>query len=185
MVGQREGWLANAQIPYQYDKILCGNIEEVVNIYKQIETEQNFPSFHDLTEGFNSRFVSYSFIYQSLIDKHCTTSPDSVTICTTHLTTLDPIIINSTFDIPTPTTEMYLRFPISKGEFHSTSEILSEFPKCIVECHDTDNSQPSNTDGSFVYVSVSGPLHNLSLRKILYFQVLCKNSWKSYNSLET
>lgn len=77
--------IINAQIPDHFEKILGGNIDEVVSIYNQIETEQNVSSTHDLKEDFKSWFVSHSFINQSLIDKCCTTNLDGVTVCTTHL----------------------------------------------------------------------------------------------------
>ena len=85
---------------------------------------------------------------QSLIDKHCTIDPNGVTVCATLLTALDPTIRISALHIPTPTTKMYLKLPISNGEFHSTNEILNESPKCNVNCHDTDNSHSYDTDES-------------------------------------
>ena len=140
--------IIDTQIPDQCEKILSGNIIEDVNIYKQIEIEENFPSSHDRKEYFRSRFVIHSFINQSLITKHYTTNPNGFTVCTTRITALDPTIKIHAFDIPTPTTGIYLKFPISNGEFHSTHDILNEFLECIVICHDTDNSHSSNTDES-------------------------------------
>lgn len=138
--------IIETKIPYQCKKILGGNIDDAVNIYKRNETEKNLSYTHDLKEYYKSRFVSHSFIKQSLIDKHYTTNSNSVTVCSTRLNALDPTIRNHTFDIPTPTTEMYLKFSISNGEFHSTYVIVSEFPECTVDCHDIDKSHSSNID---------------------------------------
>lgn len=83
-----------AQIPYQYAKTLGRNIDDVVEIYKHVETKPNFFTPSELEEDFKSRFVSTTYINQSLIDKHCTTHPDGLTKCTTCLTTLDTTIIH-------------------------------------------------------------------------------------------
>lgn len=108
-----------------------------MNNYKQIETEPNFLSLSDPREDFKFKFASNSFINQYLIDKNYTNNIDGVTVYATRLTALDPTIWNLALDIPTPTTKMYLKFPISNGEFHSTHEILSDSLTCTVSSHDT------------------------------------------------
>lgn len=98
-------------------EIIGRNIDEEINNYKLIELEHNFCSLSDIWDDFKARFVSNSFIYQSLINENWKTNPDDVTVCTTSLTVLDPTTINP-FDVPTPTTKTYLQLPISNGEFH-------------------------------------------------------------------
>lgn len=107
--------IINAQIPDQCMQILGGNIDEAVKVYKQIETESVFSTLSDLEDDFKSRFVSNTHINQTLKDKHCITNPDGLAICTTRLIALDPTIRNPSFDIPTLTTEMHLKFTISNG----------------------------------------------------------------------
>lgn len=107
-------------------KFLGGDIDEACNIFKHIETKSNFSSPNDLKVDFKTRFISHTLINQSLVDKHYTTNSESIIVCTTRLITLDPTSCNPILDIPSPTTEMYLKFPISNGEYHSTHKILSE-----------------------------------------------------------
>lgn len=109
-----------AQIPYQYAKTLGRNIDDVVEIYILAETEPNFFTPSELKEDFKSRFISTTYINQPPIDKYCMTSPDSLSKCTTCLTALDSTIKNPTFYILTPRTNIYLKFTISNGKFHST-----------------------------------------------------------------
>ena len=131
------------QIPEQCVKIIGGQINEAVTKFEQIKTEQNFPSSVELKTDFKTRFISSSFINQNLINKHCTTASDGTTTCTSRLTALDPSIRNHSEKYPTPTTETYLKFPISNGEVHSTKEILVHFPECSVS---TSNSTKSDTE---------------------------------------
>lgn len=51
-------------------------------------------------EDFKTRFIMRSFINQYLIDKHYTTNPQGITVCTTCLTALDPTIYNPIIGIP-------------------------------------------------------------------------------------
>ncbi|CAI9268270.1 unnamed protein product [Lactuca saligna] len=117
--------LTNVDLHTKKDKSELHTSYKVVNIYKQIETEPNCLSLSDLREDFKSMFAINSFINHSLTDKNYTTNTDGVTVYTTRLTALDLPDRNLALNIPTPTIEMYLKFPISDGEFHSTHEILS------------------------------------------------------------
>ena len=127
------------QIPEQCAKIIGGQIDEAVAKFEQIETEQNFPTPAELISEFKSRFVSNNFINQNLINKHCVTDSHGVTTCVTRLTALDPTIRNHSDKYPVPTTECYLKFPISNGEIHSTKEVLENFPECSVSSSTTSD----------------------------------------------
>ncbi|KAL4573803.1 hypothetical protein LXL04_020621 [Taraxacum kok-saghyz] len=120
------------QIPDQCAKIIGGQIDEAVAKFEQIKTEQNFPTSAELASDFKTRFVSNSSINQNLINKHCVTDPHGFTTCVTRLTALDPTIRNHADKYPVPTTECYLKFPISNGEVHSTKENLANLPDCSV-----------------------------------------------------
>lgn len=99
-----------------------------------------FSTLNDLKYDFKSWFVSSMYINQTLIHKHYITNPDGITICTTFLNTSDLSVGNVDFDIPTPTTDMYLKFPISNGEFQSTHEIISISTNYTISNSDTDDS---------------------------------------------
>ena len=132
------------QIPDQCAKIIGGQIDEAVAKFEQINSEQNFPTSAELASDFKTRFVSNSFINQNLINKHCVTDPHGLTTCATRLTALDPTIRNHADKYPAPTTECYLKFPISNGEVHSTKENLANFPDCSVmpiKANDPEHSQ--------------------------------------------
>lgn len=104
-----------------------------MEIYKQVETKPNFFTPSELEEGYKSRFVRTTYIYKSLIDEHYTTSLDDLTKCTTCLTVLDPTIMNSTFDIPTPTTDMYLKFPFQMVNFTPLMKLLALLKIILLE----------------------------------------------------
>lgn len=77
-------------------------------VYKQIEIEPNFSTIINTEDDFKFRFVYNTYINQNILNKHCITNLDRITVCTTHLTALDPIVINHAFDIPNVTTDIYL-----------------------------------------------------------------------------
>lgn len=79
---------------------------------------------------------------------------------------------------------MYLKFPISNGEIHSTHETLSEFPGCIIGCHDTDNMHSSDTNESLCTSASQAQSITYHSDKS-YVSYLLKFLWKSYNSLDT
>ena len=141
--------IIDAQIPEQCEKILGGNIDKAVEIFKEIEKESNFPSPAELVKDFENKFVCNSFINQSLIDKHCKVNVEGKTVCTTTISAIDPTIKPYDHMYADPTTETLLKFPISNGEFHSVHETLSRFPDCTVSEHDTVHSPvSSDTDES-------------------------------------
>lgn len=114
--------IINAHIPDQCEKMLGDSIYVGVEIYKQIETKPNFFSHLVILKTILTRFVINTYINQTLIDKHYKTNSDRLTVFTTRLTGLDPTVKNLVFHIPIPTIDMYLNFPISNDDFHSTHE---------------------------------------------------------------
>jgi len=87
------------------------------------------------------RFISHSFINQSLVDKHCVTNADGITTCQTSLSAIDPSKINPEKDYSDPSTETLLKFPVSNGEVHATKEVLQNHPECRVsDAEDTSGS---------------------------------------------
>ena len=131
--------ILEAQIPHQCQKILGGDIDGFVDSCKPvIENEQTFQNSKDFADDFKIRFVSHSFINQTLIDKHCVTNADGVTNCQTKLSALEPSKINPEKEYKAPSTETILKFPISNGEVHATKETLKNFPNCKVSDCDTE-----------------------------------------------
>lgn len=119
-----------------------------MNVYKLVEIEPKFSTLSDLKDDFKTRFVSNTYINQTLINKPYIPNTYGLIFYTTCLTTQDPTIKNHAFDIPTPTIDMYLKFPISNSEFQSTHEKLTFSPNYFLSSRDTDDSISSNTNES-------------------------------------
>ena len=133
--------ILEAQIPHQCQKILGGDIDGAIDAGNtNFENEPPLQNPKDFANDFKKRFVSHSFINQSLVDKHCVTSADGITTCQTPLSALDPSKVNPEKEYPAPSTETFLKFPISNGEVHATKEILQNFPACKVT--DVNNDIP-------------------------------------------
>ncbi|KAL4574212.1 hypothetical protein LXL04_021038 [Taraxacum kok-saghyz] len=89
---------------------------------------------------FSDKFVSNTFINQSIADKRYILNTDGITTCKTPLTIIDPSLINHECEHENPSTETLLKFPISNGEGHDLKDLLSEFLDCTVSNYDTDHS---------------------------------------------
>nr|KAJ0200611.1 hypothetical protein LSAT_V11C600336060 [Lactuca sativa] len=104
---------------------------------------------NDMKNNFKNKFVSNSFINQSLIDEYCTINSDGITECNVEITGIDPTSYPAHLVRPTPLIENIIAFPISNGVFHAVHEQLKHFPDCNPSVNesesDTDSSSP-NTD---------------------------------------
>jgi hypothetical protein len=134
--------ILQAQIPHQCQKILGGDIDGAINAGNtKFENESIFQDPTKLANDFKKRFISHSFINQSLVDKHCVTNADGITTCQTSLSAIDPSKINPEKDYSDPSTETLLKFPVSNGEVHATKEVLQNHPECRVsDAEDTSGS---------------------------------------------
>lgn len=75
--------ITDVQIHDQFEKILGGNIYEVVKVYKHVEIEPNFSTLTEIKNDYTSRFVNNIYINQTLVDKHCIINSGGLTMCTT------------------------------------------------------------------------------------------------------
>ncbi|CAI9294267.1 unnamed protein product [Lactuca saligna] len=102
-----------------------------------------------MKNNFKNKFVSNSFINQSLIDEYCITNSDGITECNVEITGIDPTSYPAHLVRPIPLTENIIAFPISNGVFHAVHEQLKHFPDCNPSVNesksDTDSLSP-NTD---------------------------------------
>nr|KAJ0200405.1 hypothetical protein LSAT_V11C600323740 [Lactuca sativa] len=142
-------YIISAQIPHSCEKILGGNFAEAEKVFKSQEKESEVYSMNEMKNNFKNKFVSNSFINQSLIDEYCTTNSDGITECNVEITGIDPTSYPAHLVRPTPLTENIIAFPISNGVFHAVHEQLKHFPDCNPSVNesksDTDSSSP-NTD---------------------------------------
>nr|KAJ0204922.1 hypothetical protein LSAT_V11C500296580 [Lactuca sativa] len=142
-------YIISAQIPHSCEKILGGNFAEAEKVFKSQEKESEVYSMNEMKNNFKNKFVSNSFINQSLIDEYCTINSDGITECNVEITGIDPTSYPEHLVRPTPLTENIIAFPISNGVFHAVHEQLKHFPYCNPSVNestsDTDSSSP-NTD---------------------------------------
>nr|KAJ0205187.1 hypothetical protein LSAT_V11C500233880 [Lactuca sativa] len=71
---------------------------------------------NEMKNNFKNKFVSNSFINQSLIDEYCITNSDGITECNVEITGIDPTSYPAHLVRPIPLTENIIAFPISNGE---------------------------------------------------------------------
>nr|KAJ0186081.1 hypothetical protein LSAT_V11C900483530 [Lactuca sativa] len=142
-------YIISAQIPHSCEKILGGNFAEAEKVFKSQEKESKVYSMKEMKNNFKNKFVSNSFINQSLIDEYCTINSDGITECNVEITGIDPTSYPTHLVRPTPLTENIIAFPISNGVFHAVHGQLKHFPDCNPSVNesksDTDISS-SNTD---------------------------------------
>ncbi|CAI9293862.1 unnamed protein product [Lactuca saligna] len=104
---------------------------------------------NEMKNNFKNKFVSNSFINQSLIDEYYITNSDGITECNVEITGIHPTSYPAHLVRPTPLTENIIAFPISNGVFHVVHEQLKHFPDCNPSMNesklDTDSSS-SNTN---------------------------------------
>ncbi|TLX68938.1 hypothetical protein E9993_23140, partial [Labilibacter sediminis] len=122
--------LLSAQIPDQCEKILGGNIDDADKLIHETKTE--FPSDDELVKDFKTKFVSNSFINQSLIDSYCVTNPEGVTECKIKITANDHTSYPDYLERLAALIENIIVFPISNGIFHVVHEQLDHYPNCSV-----------------------------------------------------
>ncbi|CAI9298231.1 unnamed protein product [Lactuca saligna] len=107
---------------------------------------------NELKDSFKNKFISNTFVNQSLIDEYCVTDSNGVTECNIEITGIDPTSYPAHLERPTPLTENIIAFPISNGVFHAVHEQLKHYPDCSVAVHksksDIDVSSLSITDQS-------------------------------------
>nr|KAJ0217213.1 hypothetical protein LSAT_V11C300138650 [Lactuca sativa] len=143
-------YIISAQIPHSCEKILGGNFAEAEKVFKSQEKESEFHSMNEMKNNFKNKFVSNSFINQSLIDEYCITNSDGITECNVEITGIDPTSYPAHLVRPTPLTKNIISFPISNGVFHAVHEQLKHFPDCNAIVNksklDTDDSSSSITD---------------------------------------
>ena len=96
--------ILDAKIPHQCKKILGGDIDGAVNILKLTKPEENLLNQNDLSSDFKTRFISHSFITQTIVDKHYVSNVDGVTMCKTRLSALDPSKLNPEREYESPST---------------------------------------------------------------------------------
>nr|KAJ0203216.1 hypothetical protein LSAT_V11C500241930 [Lactuca sativa] len=97
---------------------------------------------NEMKNNFKNKFVSNSFINQSLIDEYCTINSDGITECNVEITGIDPTSYPAHLVRPTPLTENIIAFPISNGVFPAVHEQLKHFP----DCNPSVNESESDTD---------------------------------------
>ena len=102
----------------------------------------------DLKKNFQTKFVSTSYVNQSLIDKYCVTDSNGNTECNVKITGVDPTSYPSYLERPIPLIENIISFPISNGIFHAVHEQLVHSPECCTSAYspkiDTDISLTSD-----------------------------------------
>ncbi|CAI9273887.1 unnamed protein product [Lactuca saligna] len=105
---------------------------------------------NELKINFKNKFISNTFINQSLIDEYYVTDSNGVTECDIEITGIDPTSYPAHLVTPTPLTENIIAFPISNGVFHTVHEQLKHFPDCNASVNksksDIDVSSSSITD---------------------------------------
>nr|KAJ0216892.1 hypothetical protein LSAT_V11C300128750 [Lactuca sativa] len=135
-------YIISAQIPHSCEKILGGNFAEAEKVFESQEKESEVYSMKEMKNNFKNKFVSNSFINQSLIDEYCTINSDGITECNVEITGIDPTSYPTHLVRPTPLTENIIAFPISNGVFHAVHEQLKHFP----DCNPSVNESKSDTD---------------------------------------
>ncbi|TLX65713.1 hypothetical protein E9993_23550, partial [Labilibacter sediminis] len=105
---------------------------------------------NELRDNFKNKFISNTFVNQSLIDEYCVTDSNGVTECDIEITGIDPTSYPAHLERPVATAENIIAFPISNGVFHAVHEQLKHYPDCSVSAHksksDTDLKTLHNTD---------------------------------------
>ncbi|KAI3767018.1 hypothetical protein L2E82_17099 [Cichorium intybus] len=138
--------LINDQISFQATKILGGDFESAVKIFKKVETESAFRSKEELIEDFKNKFVPLGFQKETeLIEKHCSINKEGDINIQTKISAIDPSLKGSEQENVGVSTENLIKFPMSDGEFHTVTNIACEAPECLTSAAASDDSKKKCT----------------------------------------